>query len=99
MNESLKSRRFDALRATRTWLAVLSGALVTGFVSQVSAQVVEGDPIAWPDGTQSDCPLPRSTRVGQGLNLTGRYVVVPGSGADTWYPSRGSDGSLLFHVR
>ncbi len=53
-----------------------------------------GAPIVWPDTTASDCPFPRSTRISAEVKLTGRTFVVPAAGADTWYPSWASDGSL-----
>ena len=51
-------------------------------------------PTVWPDATAADCPFPRSTRIKAEVKLTGHSAVVPGSGADTWYPSWASDGKL-----
>src|SRR5262245_57327224 len=58
------------------------------------AEVGNGEPIEWPDGTTEDCPIPRSTRIQPNVVFTGKYFVMPESGADTWYPTWGSDGAL-----
>src|SRR5260221_14463302 len=69
-----------------SWLSLVASSPV--------GQVMNASPVVWPDATTADCPFPRSTRIKAEVRLTGRSAVVPGSGADTWYPSWASDGSM-----
>ena len=75
-------------------LAAGSASWVALVASSAIGQVMNTAPMVWPDATTADCPFPRSTRIKAEVKLTGRSAVVPGSGADTWYPSWASDGKL-----
>src|SRR5689334_11046101 len=79
----------------KKWLVAAGSAswVALGATSAVG-QVMNNGPMVWPDATTADCPFPRSTRIKAEVKLTGRSAVVPGSGADTWYPSWASDGTL-----
>src|SRR6266436_8027294 len=75
-------------------LATPSASAVALFAWAAAGQAMTGNPIVWPDATANDCPFPRSTRISAEVRLTGRTFMAPQSGADTWYPSWASDGSL-----
>jgi hypothetical protein len=79
----------------RSWLLAATSASAALLLAPLAAgQAMTGPPVVWPDATAIDCPFPRSTRISAEVKFTGKYAVVPGSGADTWYPSWASDGVL-----
>jgi len=84
----------DRMHVARWLLATTSASVVALVAATAAGQAMSGSPISWPDTTSNDCPFPRSTRISADVRLTGRVFVAPQSGADTWYPSWASDGSL-----
>src|SRR5258706_4469430 len=81
--------------ARKCWLLATTSASVALLAARLAVgQAMSGSPLVWPDSTSNDCPFPRSTRISAEVRFTGRSFVAPQSGADTWYPSWASDGSL-----
>jgi hypothetical protein len=79
---------------TASWILLAASSQAALFVTRAAfGQAMTNPPIAWSDSTGADCPFPRSTRISQ-VKFTGRSYNAPGTGADTWYPSWATDGSM-----